>query len=98
MLVGSYHVKATWVVLVFALSLAKLKGALGTVGVSGIIAPAPTVDSAESPIALIAIIFALTDVPVVKLNGEALSLDTRIVHDLLEITDEVLMPSQDVVS
>ena len=84
--------------MVLALFLARLKGALGTVGTFGITAPPPAEDSAESPIALIAIIFALTDVPVVKLNGEALSLDTRIVHDLLEITDEVLMPSQDVVS
>ncbi len=71
----------------FALSLARFSGALGTVGGIGIRAPEPIVDSAESPIILNATSLALTDVPVVKLNGDALSTDAGIVQVRLEITD-----------
>ena len=51
------------------------------------IAPAPTEDSSESPITLIAMTLALTEVPVVRLNGAALSTETGMVHVLLENTD-----------
>jgi len=41
---------------------------------------------------------ALTAEPVVKLNGEALRVDAGIVHIRLEITYELLTPSQLLVS
>jgi hypothetical protein len=62
------------------------------------IAPAPTEDSSESPITLIAMTLALTEVPVVRLNGDALSTETGMVHVLLEITDSLLTPLQLTVS
>ena len=45
-----------------------------------------------------AITFALTEVPVVRLNGVDRSTAAGIVHVRLEITDELLTPSQFVVS
>ncbi len=61
-------------------------------------APEPIVDSVESPITLNAISFALTEFPVVRLNGDALSTDAGIVQVRPEITDELLTPSQFAVS
>ncbi len=71
-----------------ALSLSRLKGALGTVYIGGITAPEPAEDSAESPTALIAITFALTEVPVVRLNGEARSTVTGMEHVLVVKTTD----------
>ena len=45
-----------------------------------------------------ALTLALTEVPVVKLNGVDRSTAAGIVHVRLEITDELLTPSQFVVS
>jgi hypothetical protein len=45
-----------------------------------------------------AISLALTDAPVVRLNGVPLNTDAGIVHVLPEITDELLTPLQCVVS
>ena len=45
-----------------------------------------------------AISLALTGAPVVKLNGDDLSTEAGIEHVLLEMTEELLMPSQLVVS
>jgi hypothetical protein len=78
--------------------LARLSGALGTVGGIGIRAPAPTGDSFESPIMLNAMTLALTYAPVVRLNGEARKIKAGIVQDRLEITDELLTASQFAVS
>jgi hypothetical protein len=55
--------------------------------VGGITAPEPAEDSKESPTALIAIIFALTELPVVRLNGDALSTVTGTEHVLVETMD-----------
>lgn len=74
--------------------LARLSGALGTVGGIGMRAPAPTGDSFESPIMLNAINLALTEAPVVKLNGDARKIEAGIVQVRLEITDELLTASQ----
>ena len=81
-----------------ASSLARVRGALGTVGGAGIRAPKPAVDSLESPIMLNAITLARTGFPVVRLNGDALSTEAGMVHVLPEITDELLTPSQYAVS
>ena len=70
--------------------LARLSGALGTVGGIGIRAPAPTGDSLVSPIALNAMTLALTDAPVVRLNGEARKVEARIAQVPREISDESL--------
>jgi hypothetical protein len=83
---------------VVASFLARVSGAVGTVGGIGITAPEPIVDSLESPIMLKATSLALTEVPVVRLNGDALSTLAGIVHVLPDITDELLTPSQFVVS
>jgi len=48
--------------------------------------PRPRLDSLESPILFVAIILANTSVPQVKLNGEASSTATGIVHVLVETT------------
>jgi hypothetical protein len=79
---------------VLALFLARLKGALGTVGTFGMTAPEPSEDSAESPITLNAITLALTELPTVKLNGDALNIEAGIVQVRLEITFVSLTPSQ----
>jgi hypothetical protein len=83
---------------VIASFLASTRGALATVGGIGITAPEPIADSAESPIMLNAINLALTEVPVVRLNGEARRTLAEMVHVRLEITDELLTPSQFMVS
>ena len=70
--------------------LARLSGALGTVGGIGIRAPAPTGESLEAPITLNAMTLALTDAPVVRLNGEARKSEARIVQVPREISDESL--------
>ena len=54
--------------------------------------------SIESPIMLNAITLALTDDPVVRLNGEACEIEAGIVQIRLEITDEILIASQFAVS
>lgn len=80
--------------MVLALFLARLRGALGTVGTFGITAPPPAEDSAESPITLNAITLALTALPTVKLNGDTRNTEAGIVHDRFEITFVSLTPSQ----
>ncbi len=77
-----------------ALFLARLNGALGTVGTFGMTAPEPSEDSAESPITLNAMTLALTELPTVKLNGDALNIEAGIVQVRLEITFVSLTPSQ----
>ena len=77
-----------------ALFLARLKGALGTVGTFGMTAPEPSEDSAESPITLNAMTLALTELPTVKLNGDALNIEAGIVQVRLDFTFVSLTPSQ----
>ena len=58
-------------------------GAYGVKGtVAGIIAPLPTGDTADSPIAFVAIILAETLDPTTRLQGEAFKTEMAIVQDV----------------
>jgi len=57
-------------------------------------APEPYEDSVESPTTLNTIILALTELPTVKLNGDALNIEAGIVQVLLVITSVSFTPSQ----
>lgn len=84
----------TYVLPVLTESLAKFVGASGTVAALGNTPPLPEAELLESPIALIATILAWIEVPVVRLNGDALSVSVGIVQLVDEIMVESVAASQ----
>ena len=92
-LAGALQVNMSCVSLLPALSLYRLVGKSGTVGATGMVAPLPSLELEESPMAFVASTLAVTGSLTSRSNGDALNCEYGIVHYLLSLI-VVSLPTQ----
>ena len=74
--------------------ISSLNKAVGAFGTLGIVAPFPFVESKELPKEFWAVTFAVTEEAYPKENGDARRTEAGMVHAVVDLTVELLSPSQ----